>query len=60
MNGWKTASKEDVKNKELWEELYNFTQIHKIEFIKVKGHSDNKYNNRCDELARQAIQNLGQ
>ena len=60
MNGWKTASKEDVKNKELWEGLYNFTQIHKIEFIKVKGHSDNKYNNRCDELARQAIQNLGQ
>lgn len=60
MNGWKTSSKEPVKNKELWEELYNFTQIHKIEFIKVKGHSDNVYNNRCDELARQAIQNLEQ
>jgi len=58
MNGWKTASKEPVKNKELWEELYNFTQIHKIEFIKVKGHSDNKYNNRCDELARKAIEEL--
>ena len=47
-NGWKTASKEPVKNKELWEELYHFTTIHKIEFIKVKGHSDNIYNNRCD------------
>lgn len=58
MNGWKTASKEPVKNKELWEELYNLTKVHKIEFIKVKGHSDNQYNNRCDELARNAIQKL--
>ena len=52
---WKTADGKDVKNKELWEELYNFTKIHEIEFIKVKGHSDNQYNNRCDELARGAI-----
>lgn len=58
MNGWRTASKDPVKNKELWEELYNLTQIHKVEFIKVKGHSDNEYNNRCDELARKAISNL--
>ena len=54
-NGWKTSNKEDVKNKELWQELYEFTKIHNIEFIKVKGHSDNEYNNRCDELARNAI-----
>lgn len=54
-NGWKTAGKEPVKNKELWEELYLLTQKHKIDFIKVKGHSDNEYNNRCDELARGAI-----
>ncbi len=58
INGWRTASKEPVKNRELWQELYNFTKIHKIEFIKVKGHSDNKYNNRCDELARKAIEEL--
>ena len=54
-NGWKTSNKEDVKNKELWQELYEFTKIHNIEFIKVKGHSDNEFNNRCDELARNAI-----
>ena len=54
-NGWKTSNKEDVKNKELWQELYEFTKVHDIEFIKVKGHSDNEYNNRCDELARNAI-----
>ena len=54
-NNWKTSSKEPVKNKELWQELYDLTRIHKVKFIKVKGHSDNEYNNRCDELARDAI-----
>ena len=57
-NGWKTENKEPVKNKELWIELYEFTKKHEIEFIKVKGHSDNEYNNRCDELARNAIDSL--
>ena len=55
-NGWKTSNKEPVKNKELWESLYELTKVHQVEFIKVKGHSDNVYNNRCDELARGAIQ----
>ena len=54
-NGWKNSKKEDVKNKELWEELDRLTKIHNVKFIKVKGHSDNEYNNRCDELARNAI-----
>ncbi len=57
-NNWKTANKQPVKNQEEWKELYNFTTIHKIKFIKVKGHSDNEYNNRCDELARMAIKEL--
>ena len=57
-NNWKTADKKDVKNKELWQELVEFTNIHNITFIKVKGHSDNEYNNRCDELARKAILSL--
>lgn len=57
-NGWKNSSKDPVKNKELWEELYALTKIHSIEFIKVKGHADNIYNNRCDELARNAITTL--
>ena len=55
MKGWKTADGSPVKNKELWEQLYNFTKIHKIEFIKVKGHADNEYNNRCDKLATTEI-----
>ncbi len=57
--GWKTADGGLVKNKELWEQLYSFTKTHEIEFIKVKGHSDNEFNNRCDELARNAILEIG-
>lgn len=57
-NNWKTAGKDPVKNRELWEELYELTQKHKVEFIKVKGHSDNEFNNRCDELATSAIKTL--
>lgn len=57
-NGWVNSSKEPVKNKELWQELYDLTKVHEVEFIKVKGHADNKYNNRCDELARNAIKLL--
>jgi len=57
-NNWINSSKEPVKNKELWLELNNLVKQHKVKFIKVKGHSDNKYNNRCDELARAAIKNL--
>ena len=57
-NNWKTADKKEVKNKELWQELVELTNIHDITFIKVKGHSDNEYNNRCDELARKAILSL--
>ena len=57
-NGWKTASKEPVKNKEIWQEIYKMTQMHKVKFIKVKGHADNEFNNRCDEMARNEILKL--
>lgn len=57
-NNWKTSDKKDVKNKELWKELIELCNIHNVKFIKVKGHSDNKYNNRCDELARNAIEDF--
>ena len=57
-NNWKTASKEPVKNKEIWQEIYHLTQVHKVKFIKVKGHAYNEFNNRCDEMARNAIKTL--
>ncbi len=55
-NGWKTASKGSVENQDLWKELLTLMNIHQVTFHKVKGHADNVYNNRCDELARNAIQ----
>ena len=50
-NNWKTSNKDNVKNKELWQELDKLVNFHKVKFIKVKGHADNEWNNRCDELA---------
>lgn len=55
---WKTSGNEHVKNRELWEELYALAKTHTVEFVKVKGHADNPYNNRCDEMARQAIKTI--
>ena len=55
---WKNSNKEEVKNKELWQELISLTKVHEVIFHKVKGHSDNEFNNRCDELARNAIKTL--
>lgn len=49
-NGWKTASKKPVKNKELWIELRTLTKLVKIEWHWVKGHSGDKYNEMCDSL----------
>lgn len=57
-NGWKSSNKEPVKNRELWEKLIELIKYHKVEFIKVKGHSDNPYNNRCDKLANEAMDEL--
>lgn len=54
-HSWRTANKKDVKNVDLWEELIKLMQTHKITFIKVKGHADNEFNNRCDQLATSAI-----
>lgn len=55
-NGWRTSDRKPVKNKDLWIELDKLVHIHEVKFIKVKGHSDNAFNNRCDELAVSAYQ----
>ncbi len=55
LNGWINSSKDEVKNIELWKELDRLSKIHKITWIKVKGHSDNEYNNKCDKLATDEI-----
>lgn len=57
-HGWKTADGKPVKNKDLWMRLFDSMAGHKIKFLKVKGHSDNELNNKCDELARIAAENV--
>ena len=57
-NGWRTASRDEVKNVDLWKELLSAMRPHKVTFVKVKGHADNEHNNRCDALAREAIKKL--
>ncbi len=56
-NDWKKQNK-IVKNVELWQQLDNLVCYHDVQFIKVKGHSDNKYNNECDKLARAEVDKI--
>jgi ribonuclease HI len=50
-NNWKNSQKKEVANQDLWRQLLELTAKHKPRYIWVKGHADNKYNNRCDDLA---------
>lgn len=54
-NGWQTSKKEPVENQDLWNELLRLAGYHRVEWIKVKGHSDDTLNNRADRLAQDAI-----
>jgi len=54
-NGWRTADKKEVKNKDLWQQIIELNERLKPQYIWVKGHADNKHNNRADELAVKAI-----
>ena len=55
--GWRRKSGE-VKNLDLWQRLLLSLDKHKVRFLWVKGHADNEYNNRCDELAVKACGTL--
>ena len=57
-NGWRTAAKKEVKNKELWIELDSLIQIHSVSWDWVKGHSGHPENERADLLANIAIEKL--
>ena len=52
--GWKTASKQPVKNQDLWRRLDEAVARHDVKWRWVKGHAGHADNNRCDELAREA------
>ncbi len=49
--GWKKADKSPALNVDLWKQLLNLLEIHRVEFVWIKGHDGNMYNERCDKLA---------
>jgi ribonuclease HI len=53
--GWKNSKKEDVLNRDLWEMLLELTRVHRVQWVWIRGHNGHAENERCDELARQAI-----
>ena len=57
-NGWKTSAKKPVKNKTLWMELDELITRHNITWEWVKGHNENKYNEKADYLARRYIEEI--
>lgn len=57
-NGWKTASKEPVKNQDLWMQLQKWDQALKPEWKWVKGHAGNPNNERCDQLVRRTMDQM--
>ena len=54
-NGWKTANKKPVANKDLWIELDKYVKIHSVNWFWVKGHSGDHYNEIADQLAIKAM-----
>jgi len=55
LNGWKTANKKPVKNKDLWMQLDELSKQHQIKWKWIKGHSGHPENERADTLANLAI-----
>ncbi len=54
-NGWLNVKKQPVENQDLWKRLLALTKEHQVHWVKVEGHSDDEFNERCDYLAKQAI-----
>jgi ribonuclease HI len=57
-NGWRTASKDPVKNADLWQRLEQATARHELEWHWVKGHAGHPENERADELANRGIDSI--
>ncbi|MNR47536.1 Ribonuclease HI [compost metagenome] len=56
--GWKTASKEPVKNADLWQQLDALRNNHQVEWRWVKGHAGHEFNERADQLANAGVDSL--
>lgn len=57
-NGWIKGDKKPALNSDLWEQLLNLTETHKVTFNWIKGHAGHTENERCDALAVQFYKNL--
>ena len=57
-NDWKTSSKKDVKNIDLWQQLDDLLKSHKVDWVWIKGHSGNKFNEEVDQMAREEANRL--
>ena len=57
-NNWKTANKKDVKNKELWLNLYEYISYHNVNWEWVKGHSGDALNEEVDKIAREEAEKI--
>jgi len=55
VRGWQTKGRQPVKNADLWRELDRVQAMHRLTWHWVKGHAGNRYNERCDALAREAV-----
>ncbi len=49
--GWRSANKQPVKNKDLWERLLKAKEPHSVNFVWIKGHAGHEFNERCDRMA---------
>ena len=58
--GWTRGKAGELKNKELWQEMDRLLAEHDVTFVKVKGHANDKWNNRADALVNQAMDELKQ
>ena len=56
--GWVNSRKDPVLNRDLWERLLALSEIHRIDWRWVRGHDGHRENERCDELARNAIESF--
>lgn len=54
-NGWVNSQKKPVANQDLWREIMRLSSANRVSIIKVPGHKGVKWNERCDQLAREAI-----
>ncbi|MFQ3621605.1 MAG: ribonuclease HI [Spirochaetales bacterium] len=57
-NGWRTSNRKPVKNRELWEQLWHLIQLYQIQWVWIKGHAGDPYNEYCDSLVQQEIKKI--